>query len=343
MIWTEVLFSRFPVKKILWQQMFVRLAFLFLIWLTGLIVYTFDGFMMQYLSTIQFYSTLFGSNFIILFGSYMMQRSLHGVILSFRPLLKLDESKFQRFMGRIERYSYSFIPCLLIGLFLIIFSGSTLIEFQEVIFNLHKIWNLFFIIFVNLLSGTGTWFVISIWLSIFMISRQPLDLELSSDIIKKFRGLTKFILYFSLFYFLTISIGLFITLVGSPASSLIEFVFSPTIIFIAIGIVSILFPFYNIHKTLLDLKNRELRNIQEEFERLRKKLDEVLGMESNKQSNNQILAIIGRIFSLQMKEKSVNTAPEWPFDVGFISKILGLVLIPAVVRIFIEIFNRFVL
>jgi hypothetical protein len=131
--------------------------------------------------------------------------------------------------------------------------------------------------------------------------------------------------------------------VGSPASSLIELVFSPTIIFIAIGIVSILFPFYNLHKTLLDLKNRELRNIQEEFERLRKILDEVLEMKPNKQSNNQILAIIGRIFSLQIKEKSVFTAPEWPFDVGFISKILGLVLIPAVVRILIEIFNRFVL
>jgi len=167
-----------------------------------------------------------------------------------------------------------------------------------------------------------------------------LDVELSTDTIGKFRGLTVLTLYFSSFYFLTISIGIIIDLVGSPAMSPSEIIFSPGVVFIAIGVISVLFPFYNIHRALLGLKQQELRKIEQELVWLRHKLDEVLGNEPSQQSSSQTLATIGRIFSLQMKERSVRAAPEWPIDMNFLSRFAGLVFIPAIVRILVEVFNR---
>lgn len=346
MIWTELLFSYFPInREMFWQQMLARLFLLVLVWLTGFIAYTADGLTMQYVSNMQVYSTLFGSSFIILFGSYMMQTHLHEIILSFRPLIRLDESLFRKFVEKLERYSFSFIPCLLIGFVIIGFSSNLPAELQTFSqgFQPHAIWNLLFTIFTNLLSGTGTWFVVSIWLTIFLISRQPLDVELSPIAVKEFRGLTVLTLYFSSFYFLTISIGIIIDLAGSPAMSLTEIILSPAVAFIAIGVISVLFPFYNIHRTLLGLKNQELQRIEGEFERLRRQLDEVLEKQLDQQFSNRTIAIMGRIFSLQMKERSVNAAPEWSIDISFLSRFLGLVFMPAIIRILVEIFNRFYL
>ena len=73
---------------------------------------------------------------------------------------------------------------------------------------------------------------------------------------------------------------------------------------------------------------------------LRHKLDEVLRNEPSQQSSNQTLAAIGRVLSLQMKERSVRVAPEWPIDMNFLPRFLDLVFIPAIVRILVEVFNR---
>jgi len=125
--------------------------------------------------------------------------------------------------------------------------------------------------------------------------------------------------------------------------SLFEIMFSPIVVFIAIGAVSVLFPFYNIHRTLLGLKKRELQRIEEEFEGLRRQLDEVLEKQLDQQFSNQTIATMGRIFSLQMKERSVSAVPEWSIDISFLSRFLGLVFMPAIIRILVEIFNRFYL
>jgi hypothetical protein len=50
---------------------------------------------------------------------------------------------------------------------------------------------------------------------------------------------------------------------------------------------------------------------------------------------------MGRLFSLQIRERRLREAPEWPVDVGFVSRLVSVVLIPAVVRISVELFNRF--
>ena len=148
-------------------------------------------------------------------------------------------------------------------------------------------------------------------------------------------------LWFSLFYFLAIAIGIVTLSAVVPAFSLLEIVISPLLFFIAIGIIGILFPFYNIHKALFKLKKQELLRIEEESEKLLQQLDEVLAKQPTRQTSNKTVAIMARLFSLQVKERHVKAAQEWPIDLGFLSKLIVLVLIPIIVRVSIEIFNRY--
>lgn len=40
-----------------------------------------------------------------------------------------------------------------------------------------------------------------------------------------------------------------------------------------------------------------------------------------------------------MRERKIREAPEWPIDIVFVSRLLSLVLVPAMVRISVELFN----
>jgi hypothetical protein len=63
-------------------------------------------------------------------------------------------------------------------------------------------------------------------------------------------------------------------------------------------------------------------------------LDEALKQqEANQQIDKRIELIHYRLHSLQMREKYVKMAREWPIDVSFVSKLMVLVLIPIITRI----------
>jgi len=345
MLWTELLFSYFPIdKKIFWQQMLARFCLLFSLWLAGLLAYTLDGLMTSYILDLSFYQMFFGTSFLILFGSYMIQRELNNVIQNVRPMLKLDDPLFRRFSERVERYSYSFLPCLFIAIGFVVLLSDAPNEFQQVLaegFKLHIIWYLSAGFFGFLLIGTGIWMVVSIWLTIFLISRQPLNVELSPETIEKFRGLSMLALWFSLLYLLGVSIANALFLASAPALSVLEIVVSPFFFLIAIGIISVLFPFYNIHNALLKLKKQELSRIEEESEQLLQQLDEVLAKQPTRQISDQTTAIMARLFSLQFKERHVKAAQEWPIDIGFLTKLIAVGLIPIIARIAAQIFTRY--
>ena len=344
MLWTELLFSYFPIdEKMFGQQMLARFCLLFSVWLAGFLAYALDGLMISYVLNLHIYLMLFGTSFIILFGSYSMQRELNNLIQNVRPMLKLDDPLFQNFSERLERYSFSLLPSLFIAIGFVVLSGAPN-EFQQALaegFKLHVIWNLSYTFFVYLLVGTAIWMFISIWLTIFLISRQPLNVKLSPKTIEKFRALSMLALWFSLFYFLAVSIGGVPFLVGAPALSLLEIVVSPYLVFIVIGIIGILFPFYNIHKALLRLKKQELSKISEKSEQLLRQLDEVLAKQPTRQISDQTVTIMARLFSLQFKERHIKAAQEWPIDISFLSKLIGLGLIPIISRAAQEIFTRY--
>jgi len=333
---------RVPVARKLREQILLRLFFSFLLWLTGFVAFALDGMGAEYASNIQLYMAFFGSNFIILFGSYMIQESLASTVLSIRPLLKLDDSEFKKFLERIEMYTYSLIPDLLIALlFTSVLPGNrvTLAQLASAFESVHLAWSVAFMLFFNLLSATGIWLGVSIWLTIFLISRQPLQVELSSRTAREFRGLANLALGFAAFYFLAIALGLIIPLSSSPIVSLRDVITSPLLIYIVIGAIGAFLPFYNIHRTLVSFKRKELLKIEEEYELMEKRLNDAQ-KEPIQKVSGESLALMNGLFSLQIRERRVKAAREWPIDIGFVSKLLGLILAPAAARILAEILNR---
>lgn len=81
------------------------------------------------------------------------------------------------------------------------------------------------------------------------------------------------------------------------------------------------------------MKKQELSKISEESEKLLQQLDEILAKQPAKQASDQTLTIMARLFSLQIKEKHVKAAQEWPIDISFLSKLVVLGLIPIISRI----------
>ena len=345
MFWTEFLFIRFPIDaKTFTRQMLLRFVLLLTVWFSGLLSYYIDGLIETFISIQRIYIDLFGTGFLILFGSYMVQRSLNEAIINIRSILSLNEVSFGKFHQRINLYTYSFIPCFLLSLFITFLLSDTFILQSQLLtesFELHVIWNLFYTYFVNLLSSTAIWIFVSIWITIFLVSRQPLNVELSPKIIDKFRDLSMLALWFSVGYFIALSFDILSFSISVPTTSIVDFIISPYLFFIAIGFIGILLPFYNIHSTLLKLKKRELLKIEDETESLTKQLDDILRKESSIQQSDQTIGIMARLFSLQIKERRVMEAQEWPIDVSFISKLGGLVLMPVMTKVFVDFISRY--
>ena len=332
MLWPELLFSFFPIdNKKFGQQLLSRVLFLVLIWLSGLVAYTLNGLTTTYLLELDVYIQNFGVLFLILVGSYHVQHTLRKIIHNFRPMLKMDASQYQMFSARLERYSYSFIPCLIVAIIIAVLSGAPA-QFQTALaegLELYVVWDLLFVSFASLLVGTAIWMFASIWLTIFLISRQQLAVKLSQQTITRFRELNMFALWFGLFYFIGVSIGNVSFLTNIQTLTLPEIVVSQYLIFVIIGIAGILVPFFNIHATLFKMKNEELAKITKETEMLLQTLDEAL----EKQANDKTLSVTARLFSLQLKEKQVKAAQEWPIDVSFLSKLIAICFIPILSRI----------
>jgi len=205
------------------------------------------------------------------------------------------------------------------------------------------VWEVFFVSYMYLLVATGIWLGISIWITIFLISKQPLSIELSTGLIMKFRGLSMLTLWFSFFYFLAISIGLAVNIIVSSPVQPFDFLFSPLMFFVLLGLILFLLPFYNIHRTLLGIKKNELLKIESDYQRLLTDFECILKTVEKPVTSSNMIEAMASFMYLQMKEKTVKASPVWPIDVSFITKLLSMILIPATVRISVEIFNRFYL
>ncbi len=360
-IWIERFFNLLPISKKVKVQIPVRLFFVLAVWLIGLAAFALDGQADQYISNV-LWIPLYGSYLLILVGTHLIQNSLGNTVLSVRPLLNMDDSKFKKLLGRIEWYSYSVIPYLLLTLILFarpLSQGGVTIFSRALLEGVHGIWSVCFVFFSTLLSATGVWVCVSIWLTTHLISRQPIQVELSPETVNKFRGLTVLGLQFAAIYFLAVSFVVILPL-SQPIHSLSDVILSPILPFMVIGLIGVLVPFYNIHRTLLELKRKELSKIESEFERLETTLDGILtkpsdqlsdqptgararhivGLEGSLETLTTEGAISLRIFNLQLRERRIRAVQEWPISTGFISKLLGLCLTPVVVKIIQEILSR---
>ena len=332
MLWTEWLFSFFPVDGENFRgQLVVRFVFLLMIWLTGFVFYSINGMAADYLFEPNIYVSIFGMFFLILVGSFYVQNTLKKILSNFRSLLKFDDEEYDIFSLRVKRIAFSILPCVVVGFVLALFS-SVVPAVQRVLVegvDLVGLWNFVFDSFASLMSGTAIWMFASIWLTIFLISRQPLNVSLSQETLVGFRELSMFALWFGLFYFVGVSIGNISFFANFESFSFYEIVVSPYLLFVIFGVIGILFPFFNIHNALLKIKKKELDEISNETESLLKVLDAAV---ENKETV-QTVSVFASLFSLQLKEKKVKEAQEWPIDVSFLSKLIVIGFIPIFSRI----------
>jgi hypothetical protein len=82
-----------------------------------------------------------------------------------------------------------------------------------------------------------------------------------------------------------------------------------------------------------------LLRIDEEFDEVEKELVRFSGQPAREVSGQSVM-LMNRLFSLQIKERRVKAAKEWPIDVRFVSRLLGLVAAAVMARVLAELINR---
>jgi hypothetical protein len=340
MLWTEKIFaatlSRFNK---LYSQILIRFSFLLILWLIGAVIYASDGLLVPYVSSIGVYEGLYLPGLIILLGSYGVQRSLEKIIISFTPLLDLDDAGFRDFRKRVENVVYSFYPCLMLGLVFAIFLSGVSVSVANLMAEGLKprfIWELFTAVFFDLLSGTGVWMFLGIWYTIFEASHQKFHVDLLDRVSESFRLLMQLTLYYAVFYFITVSVAVGLPMLSTGSSSWMEVVISSYLAFVAFGVASVVFPLYNIHTALVKLKAAKLAEIRFESNALIRRLEEAKGDDLA-----GTLSIMAGLQAVQVKENYIMSAPEWPVNMDFLGKLAGLVILPTVVRVFIELFRSY--
>lgn len=258
-------------------------------------------------------------------------------------MLKLSEPEFDKLRDRLERFINSFYPCLAFALatyvsFVIMPQLSTLIGAIE---RATFYWYVCVTFVVHLFIGTGLWMTVSMWIAIFLTFRQPLNLELSRRTNKDFRPLAVWALKVSLIYFAYLTISI---VMQSPALTPMSYLWGTSLFVVAVGlmilvgVLAFLLPFYNIHRTLVKLKQQELEEIEEESNKLMRELTGTLAKYPAGDSKDNISLINSRLNILHIRERSVTEADEWPIDMTILSILCGIVLIP----IFTEIIINFI-
>ena len=341
-LWTEKLFKKImnnPSKPT--TQILLRLAILVLIWAIGAAIYTGDNLLLSYVQAIGIYEGLYLPGLIILYGSYGVQNSLNRIIPSFQPLLDMNEEEFKKFTLKVEGVIYAFAPCAIIGLIFAIFLSGVPAELSRLYmggFSLRIAWNVASALFFDLLSGTGVWMFLGIWYLIFTVSRQKFRAELLDRAAEGFHELMKLTLYYALFYFITISIAVALPLLSSRSSSWGEVIFSPYLLFVLLGAASVIFPLFSIHDALVKLKGVRLGKLRAESDDLIQQLDQI---RLSGGDSNQILVLMVGLQAVQLKERYVQAAHDWPVNMDFVGKLAGLIIMPTIVRIFIELFRGY--
>lgn len=343
--WIESFFNYIPINNDnTIKQLLLRFSFVFFIWFSGLLFFAADGLSQTFLSQYRLQTNLFTTSFIILIGTRFVSRSLNTIIPKLRPIIKITDSEFSEFSRKLNQIIFSFLPILIITVFFLFLESSLVSSIQAVFtegIHFYLLWNMFYNIFYILLSGTAYWMLASIWLTIFLVSRQPLEIVLSTKPNEQFRDLSKLALAFSFFYFISITIIILSSsIVITYPFSISEILFSPNTLYILIGSLGILLPFYNIHTALLKHKRKQIEKNDEESSILINQLDETLKFHQKNESDPQIIVIMAQLYKLQLKKKQMELASEWPVDITFLSRFAGVILIPIVARIFLELMNR---
>ena len=347
MFWTERVIELIPIGKERGRVSFLvvrfvrSLCFFSVFWLTGFLAIAIDGMAIGSLSLFILQMPFFCIiGFVVFVGSGWFRNQWNWFFNWTRHILNLGEPEFGRFREKLERFINSFFPCLAIAL--ILFFLNLMPQLDLLYFNLflHPLvvayWWCFMVFILVLFLATELWMIISLWIGTFLTLRQPLNLTLSRRTSEEFRPLAFWSLKVSLLYFATVAIMVFYE---SIQRFLWGTVFYAVVVvfLILIGVLAFLLPFYNIHRALVNLKKRKLREIEEECKKLIQESDDTLAEYPAGDTRDQIMLITFRLVDLHVRERDVTGAEEWPIDKTILSMLSAILLVPILTKIIVDI------
>jgi hypothetical protein len=351
MLWTERLFQLIPIGKesgsfasFLKVRLIRSLCFTLVIFVVGLPFYWGAG-----LNTNAFYvGSLVAILYfvIVIFLVFVVSGWFHNKWDWFfgwsSHILRLNETEFDKFRERMEKFINSFYACLGIAVIFVVFgmipAGRIIMEEIGPLMVRPTVM-LVFLVFTNsfmmLLSGTLVWMILSLWITFYATLRKPLKLKLSPRVDEEFRPLAIWSLKVLFITFMLIAIFVVfkeigvLVVPGGFAGAMGVLIF-----YIILGVLAFLLPFYHIHRVLMKLKKQELLEIEKEHDKLVQ--DPAKTSSTNDASDTEEHMMLSKLVSLQIleiRERRAKEADVWPIDITILSAVAGLVIMPILVNI----------
>jgi len=323
------------------------LCFSSIFWLSWFLIYLIDGLtgsatLTGLVSLLAYVSAL---GFLIFAASGWFHNKWNWYFKWSHEILKLSETEFSKFHDRMERFNNSFFPCLIITLVLFITSVIPGLFVMLPLFGLTTffIWLIFVNFALALFYGTGLWIVISMWITFYVTFRHPLNLKLSPKTNEEFRPLAIWSLKVLLLSFVSIALFAIVWRSGQVFVETWGFTqFMVTLTFMmTLGVLAFLLPFYNVHRVLVKLKKLELQEIEEESNKLMQNLTLTTSKNHafhSEEHAKQTMRNMVSLQALQIRERKAKEADEWPIDTTILSILAGIVLIPIITQIIINVF-----
>jgi hypothetical protein len=347
MLWTEKLFQLIPIGKesgsfasFLIVCLIRALCVTFIFGLVAVPFWSFAGITINalYVAVASLLGLLY--SLALLFLGFVVSGWFHNKWNWFfdwsSHILKLSETEFDKFLDRREKLIYSFYPCLAIAVVFVIIGmiPSMRIAMEEIAPSvLRPTVILVYLIFTNsifmLLLGTLIWIIVSMWITLYVTLRQPLNLRLSPHTDEEFRPLAIWglkVIFITLLLVAIFAVFYSSGILVSP-NGVAGFLSLSTFIVI-LGVIAFLLPFYHIHRVLVKLKKQELRDIEKEHDRIIQDLTSMKASDTDARIHNLVSLEI-----LHIRERRAKDADDWPIDTTILSAAAGLVLIPIIVNI----------
>lgn len=329
-LWSESItthLSRSPLAGVLMVA--------FSIWLLGLLAFAIENQALSYIGDLAGYGFVFLFLPALLLGTRYFHRLYLKGVDDFQPHVKLSNENFARLKNRLDRMLCDSRIVLPIGIIAFVLLEDNFAPIREAILkrNLSGVpatpvwlWSTG-LAFINwLLFATAIWLVISVWTGIYYISRKPLNFT-PARFSNEFRGLARFNLEVTGFYFLGIAIALLLNLYQTRNAFSVVFFYA----LLAAGAVGFFAPHYNIHRTLLTGKLNELQRLDKEIAHFAEELHNLHLNESK--DLQEYVKLTARIIALQANERRIAEADDWPLDHSQISTFLILIIVPIILNL----------
>jgi MFS family permease len=346
MLWTEKLFQLIPIGKergsfasFLAVRLIRSLCFTFIFFLIGFVAVLISGnkTIAQDPRGLASYGYFFMSIFLAFTVSGWFRNKWDWFFSWSSHILKLSDTEFGKFRDRMEKFNNNFLACLIIFLpffisFLIYAVPLYIEDWGAIVVGYLAFVNFFMVLFF----ATLVWIVVSMWITLYVTLRQPLNLKLSPHTDEEFRPLAIWGLKVLFITFVLVTIVVIFYNLGIVISPWGFAGFVGSMIFIVfLGVLAFLLPFYHVHRVLVKLKKQELHEIEEEHDRI---IQDLTGTTSTQSSDTEahMMYLINSIISLEVlhiRERRAKDADDWPIDTTILSAMAGLVLIPILVNI----------